>query len=386
MELLLWRWSTLAQSTSDLMIAVFFVALAYSVRRAELRVWVAAWLANLAALSVTISFWLLQPRSGWMFAIVVTLYLFAKTMFVLLLIDGAAAFTARRPVRASYRSVTAAIAVFAVLGGCAIRTIDLLGLIQESVIGAGLGACTLFLVRNKAPAYGWLATGFAVRAALAMAAAAAYAMHAAIDGAPISEGLTIFLASHSIFDTGAEWVIALGCVLTLYGTIQQELTQSNGELRTTQEELQTLLDRDQLTGVFNRRALPTMLREAQATGATILFFDLDDFKKINDLHGHHIGDACLTRFARTLQESFPAGDRVIRYAGDEFIVLAQDVEPAGIAACIQAVRTNLQSTAADMQRISFSVGTAHLPVHGDPEDALRAADRAMYGQKAMRAA
>lgn len=104
----------------------------------------------------------------------------------------------------------------------------------------------------------------------------------------------------------------MGCVLTLYGAIQQKLTQAHGELRSAQEELHTLLDRDQLTGIFNRRALPTMLHEAQANGAAILFLDLDDFKKVNDLHGHHAGDACLVRFARTLSESLPAADRVIR--------------------------------------------------------------------------
>ena len=50
MELLLWRWSTTAQITSELMIAVFFVVLARSVRRVEMRPWVQAWVANLAAL------------------------------------------------------------------------------------------------------------------------------------------------------------------------------------------------------------------------------------------------------------------------------------------------------------------------------------------------
>ncbi|MEO5626006.1 MAG: GGDEF domain-containing protein [Dokdonella sp.] len=385
MELLLWRWSTLVQATSDLMIAGFFVALAHSLGRAELRVWVNAWLANLAALLVTIAFWLWQPGGSWPFALTISLYLFAKTMFILLLVDGAIGFAVQRPPPVSRGKQIVSAAVFSIVGGAVIRSIDPLGLVQAVVICVCLGASAVFLIRRKERAYGWLATGFAIRSALAAAEAAAYAVHWSTGDALGASSLPIFLASHSSFDTGAEWVIALGCVLTLYGAIQQELTQANGELRSAQEELHTLLDRDQLTGVFNRRALPTMLHEAQANGATILFFDLDDFKKVNDLHGHHVGDACLVRFARTLSESFLAGDRVIRYAGDEFIVVAPELEHARIAKRIDDVRARLRATTAEAPRIDFSFGSAHLPPQGDPEAALREADQAMYREKTVRA-
>jgi PleD family two-component response regulator len=106
----------------------------------------------------------------------------------------------------------------------------------------------------------------------------------------------------------------LGCVLILYRTIQPELTQSNVDLLAVQEVLQELVDRDPLTGLSNRRALPEVLRNVFETGATILFFDLDDFKGINDSYGHQMGDECLKRFARVLQASFRPDDRVIRYA------------------------------------------------------------------------
>jgi diguanylate cyclase (GGDEF)-like protein len=386
MELLLWRWSTLVQATSDLMIAVFFVALAHSVGRIEMRAWVNAWLANLAALLVTIMFWLLQPQARLTFAITISLYVFAKTLFVVLIVDGATRFSARKYAFPSYGRLASGVAVFAIVCGYAIGSIDQLGLVQEVVICLGLGACAVFLLASKTPAYGWLATGFVLRAALAAVESVAYTVHWSTGAAAGSTMLATFLASHSSFDTGAEWVIALGCVLTLYGTIQKELTASNHELVSAKEALQTLLDRDQLTGVFNRRSLPTILHEAQASGATILFFDLDDFKQVNDVHGHHAGDACLVRFARALQESFAIGDYVIRYAGDEFVVVARDLESASIAASVEAVRMQLQLPSASAQRIHFSVGIAQLPAHGDPEIALRAADEAMYREKAKRAA
>jgi len=387
MELLLWRWSTLVQITSDLMIAVFFVVLARSVGRIELRAWVNAWVANLGALSVTIVFWMLQPRSQWVFAGISASYVFAKTMFVLLLILGAAGFMQRRPAsggfeRLPYGKLVAGVTVFSLLVGLAARSINVLGVIQATTIAVGLATGAVFLIRNRTPAYGWLATGFAVRSALAAAEAMAYATQLSASDLARSKTVAIYLASHSSFDTGAEWMIALGCVLTLYRTIQLELVRSNGELQLAKDDLQALLDRDQLTGVFNRRALPAMLRESQATGATILFFDLDDFKKINDAHGHLVGDECLKRFARALQESFRAGDHVIRYAGDEFIVVAHDLDPASVAERIEIVRGHLRFMPADGPRIEFSVGLALLPIQGDPEAALRAADEAMYRDKA----
>ena len=382
MELLLYRWSLSVQISSALLIAVFFVVLARSVKRAELRPWVAAWLANLGALTVAIVFWLAQPASQFAFACACLFYIFTKTLFVALLVVGAAGFRDRPARPVSYRMLIAGIAVFAIVGMVVVNSIDMLGVLQATTVAVCLVVGAILVGRSRTPAYGWLAIGFLVRAALGAAEALAYVAQAST-GSGISAGsVSTYLASHSSFDTGAEWMIALGCVLTLYRTIQQELIHSNAELLSAKEDLQSLLDRDLLTGVFNRRALSAVLRESQASGATILFFDLDDFKKINDTHGHLVGDECLKRFARALQESFRAGDHVIRYAGDEFIVIVPDIDAVGVAESIERVRGHLRFMPADGPRIDFSVGQAQLPANGDPEAALRAADEAMYRDKA----
>lgn len=185
MELLLWRWSTTAQITSALMIAVFFVVLGRSVRRVEMRPWMYAWLANLAALLVTCIFWFAQPSSQF---------------------------------------------AFIVLRGSS---------------------------------------------------------------------------------------------------------------------------------------------------------DLNDFKGINDAYGHQTGDECLRRFARALQASFRPGDHVIRYAGDEFVVVAPSADPSALLDHVERMRERLKFERADGPPIRFAAGHASLSPKGDAEEALREADEAMYREKGL---
>jgi diguanylate cyclase (GGDEF)-like protein len=382
MELLLWRWSTTAQIASAIVIAVFFVVLARSVRRVELRPWVAAWLANLAALCVTITFWFAQPQSPAAFIALRTGYFFAKTLFVLLLAAGAWRFVRPPLPRRVVRTGVAAVAVLAALAALAAEGINQVGVVQSSVTAVVLIASAGLLLAHRVPGAGWLAAGFGLRALLAVAEAGAYWTQLRPGEWASSREMAIFLASHSSFDTGAEWVIALGCVLTLYGVIQQELTRSNQELMAAQQVLQELVDRDPLTGLGNRRGLPAVLRSVYPTGATILFFDLNDFKEINDSYGHHAGDESLKRFARALQAGFRPEDHVLRYAGDEFVVVAGGAEPAQVMERVERMRARLSGARADGPEIRFSVGCAHLPAHGDADAALRAADEAMYRDKA----
>lgn len=382
MELILWRWSTTAQITSGLMIAVFFVVLARSVRRVEVRPWVFAWLANLGALAVTSIFWLAQPSSQAAFKTIIAGYVFWKTLFVVLLAAGAWTFVRRRPTVLVRRVAFSLIVVYSIVAALTLDAIDKLGVVQSAVMAILFGACTVLLLVERIPGGGWMSAGFAIRAMLAAAETIAHGTRVFSPDTP-RPAVGLFLASYSSFDTGAEWVIALGCVLIIYRTIQQELTQTNVELLAAQSVLQELVDLDPLTGLSNRRALPDILRSVFDTGATILFFDLNDFKGINDAYGHQMGDECLKRFARVLQASFRPDDHVIRYAGDEFVVVAQSAEPAQVTDRVEGVRERLKFERADGPPIKFSVGRAFLPASGDAEAALREADESMYREKSV---
>lgn len=382
MELLLWRWSTTAQIASALMIAVFFIVLTRSVRRPELQLWVNAWLANLAALAVTVIFWFLQPAEL-AFLIVRVGYIFTKTLFVALLAAGAWRFIRPRLGPRENRRILLAIAASAGVAALLTPRIEQLGVVQSAVIAILLGASAVLLVVKRVPGSGWLATGFAVRAILGAVEAIAYASQ--LRPMPwLPEETGIFLSAHSSFDTGAEWVIALGCVLIVYRTIQTDLITANVDLLQAKDTLQDLVDHDALTGLSNRRALPKVLREAYDTGATVIFFDLNDFKEINDSLGHQVGDECLKKFAEALQGSFRPTDHVFRFAGDEFVVIALGAQPEQVIHRLDKVRDRLKAERVRGHQIGFSAGHAYLAVHGDSEAAMKAADEAMYEEKARK--
>jgi diguanylate cyclase (GGDEF)-like protein len=264
-----------------------------------------------------------------------------------------------------------------------LTTIDRIGTVQSGLMAICLGASAVALVRTRPPGWGWLAAGFALRAALGVVESIAYGTH--VEAAwSFQNKVGLFLAAHSSLDTGAEWVIALGCVLMLYRNIQIDLEAANGGLIAAQDRLQELLDHDPLTGLKNRRALAGVLRAAYDTGATIVFFDLNDFKEINDTLGHQAGDECLKRFGDALKASFRPGDHVFRFAGDEFVVIAQGAEQAQVVERLDVVRERLKHERVRGHQIVFSAGHAYLAVHGDGEAAMKAADEAMYREKDLK--
>ncbi|MEW6982201.1 diguanylate cyclase [Colwelliaceae bacterium 6471] len=382
MELLLWRWSTAVQVVSDIMIALFFISLAVATKRIELRPWVHAWLANLCALAIALVFWLWQPTQTWLFGVITGLYILFKCLFVGLLLSGLQNYIGISMGMLRAEKLVIISVVLAIFGGLLIPSINWLGAIQSSVIFLTLATGAMLALRSQSKVLGWIIVGFTTRGALALAEAFSYG-YAAITPTDSSQLLPLFLASHSSFDSAAEWCIALGCVLALYRTIQGELTTSCDNLLEVKRELQELADKDTLTGLFNRRSLRRELDRAKLTGASILFFDLDDFKKINDRYGHNVGDECLQLFAQALTINFRQEDKIFRYAGDEFVIVAKGVKPEMTDQRIDASRQYLKQHNTLNIPIDFSVGSAYLAVGGEPEQALHQADKAMYELKSL---
>lgn len=149
---------------------------------------------------------------------------------------------------------------------------------------------------------------------------------------------------------------------------------------------------DPLTDLPNRRLFVDRLRQALARegrqeGRTaVAYLDLDGFKRINDAHGHEVGDEALRLVARALDAAVREGDTAARLGGDEFAILLADV--ADRAAAEEAVGRVVDGIAA-IDRVGdravdveASAGVALAPDGGtDPDELVRRADRAMYGAK-----
>jgi len=161
--------------------------------------------------------------------------------------------------------------------------------------------------------------------------------------------------------------------------------------RSAQRELADMAHHDPLTGLMNRRRFLELLEE-RASGpdreGALLYLDLDDFKPINDLYGHEVGDEVLRIVAGRLGRLVRAGDLTARLGGDEFaILLAQDLPATELVQLVGRVRRALASPMmVDGRRLQIlcSVGFADLDADPEPHQVLDRADRAMYQDKSRR--
>ncbi|BCY11512.1 GGDEF domain-containing protein [Actinoplanes sp. L3-i22] len=146
---------------------------------------------------------------------------------------------------------------------------------------------------------------------------------------------------------------------------------------------------DLLTGLANRAALDeyeTALAGAEPGPLSVVLFDLDGFKQVNDTHGHHAGDLLLTTVAARLRAGLRPGDLLVRLGGDEFAVLLPGMPAEEAAAAVEDwARTVTQpvDVGDGVARVGVSVGVAHRPpgVGASFADLLRTADRRMYDHK-----
>ncbi len=180
---------------------------------------------------------------------------------------------------------------------------------------------------------------------------------------------------------GDEEVSVLRALAT---TLASGLARLRGEERMRYEAVH-----DPLTGLANRTLLRDRLEHALARsdregGTTgVLFLDLDNFKQVNDAHGHAAGDAVLVELAGRLRTAVRPADTVARLGGDEFVVVCEDVDKASALALGERLLESIESPlviGAIEHRLSASVGVALGPC--DPDTLLGNADSAVYQAKA----
>jgi len=158
-------------------------------------------------------------------------------------------------------------------------------------------------------------------------------------------------------------------------------------------ELEQLLDRDYLTGLYNRRFFMERFAEEIAWSAryheplSIFMLDIDYFKNINDTYGHECGDEILKQIAKTLTSSLRTEDIVARYGGEEFIVLLPNADASGAAITAEKLRFAVEQKDFCWNDIhlhaTISIGVTTFDCKSEPSinAIIGQADNALYAAK-----
>ena len=183
--------------------------------------------------------------------------------------------------------------------------------------------------------------------------------------------------------------LAVVSIIMVYAEMNKHLREA---LQSANSELDYLSNHDDLTGLYNRRfyeqRMNNCLERAQTAGKPVglLMFDLDDFKEINDTHGHGMGDALLIKLGERLKTQVRDTDLIARLGGDEFVVLMENMRAPEdlleIAAKLVATVEQPVKLRNQVMALSVSCGVAVYPHDGSSREELEEkADRAMYRAK-----
>ena len=186
------------------------------------------------------------------------------------------------------------------------------------------------------------------------------------------------------------FVLSFAVVMLLVRRVRR----TNRLLATSNEQLKLQSERDPLTGLANRRHFQAVMREVAADGklaGAAYLIDIDHFKRVNDRHGHASGDAVLIEVARRLRETLRADDLIVRWGGEEFLVVAHALAGEQVEALARrmlgALNQRPVETGNGSVPVTASIGFATFPIGPSGlrvawERAINLVDTAMYLAKA----
>lgn len=226
----------------------------------------------------------------------------------------------------------------------------------------------------------WLLYG--AGSALALYAARGHFSYPGVSDAEIAIlWLFFFLAIRRLTMIGAQ-----------FSHLRSQLSEKNRLLEDALEKNVEMANRDDLTGIHNRRHFMTLLAEEKARAERsgqdfcVAMFDLDRFKSVNDRYGHLTGDMVLKEFSKTVLSSMRSTDRFARYGGEEFVLMLTaptsiDTAAVAVERIRKAVEDKDWNTVTPGLRVTVSGGIAASQSQESLEELLDRADHALYEAK-----
>jgi diguanylate cyclase (GGDEF)-like protein len=187
-------------------------------------------------------------------------------------------------------------------------------------------------------------------------------------------------------DFMGEFSVAFNSMVEALASAREELSRRNDDLLRLNEHLEKLATTDALTDTFNRRRFYELLEDELQRAArygkvfSLIMLDIDHFKRVNDTYGHIVGDQVLKRLAGVVRESQRVVDRLTRWGGEEFVVLAPETHDA--LALAERIRERVREEPfPTVGTVTISLGIAEHQKGESGDDVLIRADQALYRAK-----
>ena len=170
--------------------------------------------------------------------------------------------------------------------------------------------------------------------------------------------------------------------------LQQVVSEKTEELGKIMEELERLASTDKLTGLYNRNKFDQLLNyeiertKRYNTSFSILMFDIDSFKEINDTSGHIIGDKILNELSQFIKSKIRKVDIFARWGGDEFVILLPSTDIEGAKKFAEKIRKEVEMHKFNAKRrLTLSIGVTEYVKDEDSASLIRRVDKCLYEAK-----